>query len=155
MNRIVFSLSVFCLLFFSCEKQPENRYDCGPSSASVCPDILCIAYWSYFNFSIVDKTTGADLVFGSNPTLSPADIKLFVKTNSPYRQINLIADSSTNTMFAMTAADTMAIQIKSEPLQYIVVKTYCGACCSRSAVELVYEGQLLIADKNKVFRIKR
>jgi len=122
----------------------------------MCANIDCIAFWSYFKFSIVDKTTGQDLIFGSNPTITPADVKLFTKSNSPYRQINSIADSSTNTMLTMTAADTLAIQIKSEPLQYIVVKTFCGdGCCSRTAVEIVFEGELLVADKNKMFRIKR
>lgn len=154
MNRILFPLLAFYLLFASCEKQEENRYDCGPTP--ICADMLCIAFWSNLNFSIVDKTTGQDLIFGANPTLTPADVKLFVKSNSPYRQITTFADSSASIMRTMTASDTMAIQIKSEPLQYIVVKRFCSnECCSRTAVELVYEGQLLIADKNKVFRIKR
>lgn len=122
----------------------------------MCAAIQCVAFWSNLNFSIVDKTTGKDLIFGTNPTLTPADVKLFVKSNSPYRQITSFVDSSTNIMRTLTASDTMAIQIKNEPLQYIVVKTFCNnECCSRSAVELVYEGQLLIAEKNKVFRIKR
>jgi hypothetical protein len=154
MNRILFPLLAFCLLFFSCEKQEENRYDCGPTP--MCADIRCVAFWSNLNFSVVDKTTGKDLIFGSNPTLTPADVKLFVKSNSPYRQVPTFADSSSGIMRTMTASDTMAIQIKNEPLQYIVVKTFCrNECCSRTAVELVHEGQLLIADKNKVFRIKR
>lgn len=130
------------------------HYDCGP--APVCAAVVCIAYWSHFNFSLVDKTTGKDFVFGSNPTLSPADIKLYVKNNSPYREVSLWADSNNNVLRSMLAADTMAIQIKNEPLQYMLVKTFCtNECCSRTAVEMLYEGQLLIADKNKTFRIKR
>lgn len=122
----------------------------------MCAGIQCIAYWSYLNFSIVDKTTGKDLIFGTNPTLTPADVKLFVKSNSPYSQVRTLADSSSNTLLTLTAGDTMAIQVKDEPLQYILIKTFCGSdCCSRTAVELVYEGQLLVADKNKVFRVKR
>lgn len=122
----------------------------------MCAAVQCIAFWSYLNFSIVDKTTGEDLVFGTNATLTPADVKLFVKSNSPYRQITTIADSSAKILRTMGAADTMSIQIKNEPLQYIVIKRFCSnECCSRTAVELVYEGQLLTADKNKVFRIKR
>lgn len=56
----------------------------------------------------------------------------------------------------MSAADTMAIQIKDEPLQYILVKNFCAnECCSRTAVEIVHEGNFMIADKQKLFRFKR
>lgn len=115
----------------------------------------CLVTWSYLVFSIVDKTTGKDLIFGPNPTLTPADVKVFGKSNSPYIQTATLADSFTH-LIRTLACDTMAIQIKNEPLQYIIVKTFCrNECCNRTAVELVYEGQLLIADKNKVFKIKR
>ncbi len=143
-----------CFLFFSCNKEEEQvHYDCGPTP--MCTHIACIAYWTNFSFSLVDKVTGKDLVFGSNTALTSADVKLFVKTNSPYREVNLWADSTNNVLRTMIGADTMAIQIKNEPLQYLLVKTFCGDCCSRTAVEILYEGQLLAADKNKTFRIKR
>ena len=155
MHRILFSVLVVCCLFFSCEKNEEPvSYNCGPTT--ICAAIQCIAFWSNFSFSIVDRNTGKDLIFGSNATLTPADVKLFVKSNSPYRQIMSFADSTTNSLRTMSAGDTMAIQIKNEPLQYMLVKTFCtNECCSRSAVEILYEGQLLTADKNKVIRIKR
>jgi len=155
MNRIFLSVLVVGSLFLSCNKQEEQvHYDCGPTP--VCAAVVCIAYWSNFSFSLIDKTTGKDLVFGSNPSITPADIKLYVKSNSPYREVSLWADSSNNVLRTMLAADTMAIQIKNEPLQYMLVKVFCtNECCSRSAVEMLYEGQLLAADKNKTFRINR
>ena len=155
MNRIFLSALMVCFLFFSCNKEEERvQYDCGPSP--ICAAVVCVAYWSNFSFSLIDKTTGKDLVFGSNSTITPADIKLYVKNNSPYREVSLWADSNNNVLRTMLAADTMAIQIKNDPLQYLLVKTFCtNECCSRTAVEMLYEGQLLIADKNKTFRIKR
>ncbi|MFT3846160.1 MAG: hypothetical protein QM725_13980 [Lacibacter sp.] len=152
MNRILFSVVLLSMLIFSCQKQEENKFDCGATPAC---NVQCIAFWSYFNFSIVDKNTGEDLLFGNNPTLTPSDIKLFVKSNSPYRQIVVLADSSTKILRTYGANDTMALQVKNEPLQYIVVKNFCGDCCSRTVVEMVHEGQLLVADKSKVIRIKR
>lgn len=152
MNRFLFSILGFTLLLFSCQKHDENKFDCGQTPACA---YQCIAFWSYFNFTIVDQNTGQDLLFGSNATLLPSDIKLFVKNNSPYRQIDLYVDSTLKVLRAVSANDTMALQVKNEQLQYIIVKNYCGECCSRTAVDIVHEGQVLIADKNKVIRIKR
>lgn len=153
MNRFFLFILAGCFLF-SCNRKEENiPYDCGP--APVCAAVVCIAYWTNFSFSLIDQVTGKDLVFGSNPALTPADVKLFVKNNSPYREVKIWADSTSNVLRTMVGADTMAIQIKNEPLQYLLVKTFCGDCCSRTVVELLYEGQLLSANKNKVFIIKQ
>lgn len=152
MNRFLISILGFTFLLFSCQKQDENKFDCGQTPACA---YECIAFWSYFNFTIVDKNTGQDLLFGSNPTLLPSDIKLFVKNNSPYSQINLYADSTLKVLRAFSVNDTMALQVKNEALQYIVVKNYCSDCCGRTAVDIFHEGQVLIADKNKIIRIKR
>lgn len=150
-----FLIIAICITpFVSCKKKAENRFDCGESV--VCPAVVCVAFWSNFNFTIVDGKTGADLIYGSNPTLTAADIKLYIKSNSPYTQMPLINDVDKKQLRTMSAADTMAIQIKDEPLQYILVKSFCAnECCSRTAVEIVHEGKLLIADKQKFFRFKR
>ena len=154
MKRNLFSLALCCFLVFSCTKNNDSHYDCGPTP--MCTTVLCFAYWSNFNFTLIDGITGKDLLFGSNPTLTPADIKLYAKSNSVYIEIKTFADSSKNSMITLSASDTMALQIKNEPLQYILVKNFCSnECCSRTAVEVFYEGQLLIADENKVIRIKR
>lgn len=154
MNRILLSLAFYCLLFFSCVKNNNTRYDCGPTP--MCAAVLCFAFWSNFNFTLVDGITGKDLLFGTNPTLKPSDIKLYAKSNSAYIEIKIFADSIKNRLVTLTASDTMALQIKNEPLQYILVKNFCNnECCSRTAVEVFYEGQLLMADKNKLIRIKR
>lgn len=154
MNRILFLLMFSILLFTSCVKNKDSRYDCGPTP--MCANILCFAYWSNFNFTLSDAITGKDLLFGNNPTLTPADIKLYAKSNSAYIEIKIFTDSTKNRLYTLTASDTMVLQIKNEPLQYLLVKNFCNnECCSRTAVEVFYEGQLLVADKNKLIRIKR
>jgi hypothetical protein len=154
MKRNLFSLALCCFLVFSCVKNSAHRYDCGPTP--MCTTVLCFAYWSNFNFTFVDGISGKDLLFGNNPTLKPADIKLYAKSNSAYLEIKTFADSTKNRMVTLIASDTMALQIKNEPLQYILVKNFCNnECCSRTAVEIMYEGRLLIADENKLIRIKR
>lgn len=140
-------------LSVSCKKHTENQFDCG--EPVVCHAVVCVAFWNNFHFSIVDAKTGTDLIYGSNPTLTSADIKLYIKSNSPYTQVQLINDVDKKQLRTMSAADTMAIQIKDEPLQYILVKNFCAnECCSRTAVEIVHEGSFIIADKQKLFRFK-
>ncbi|MBY0479298.1 MAG: hypothetical protein K2Q24_16740 [Chitinophagaceae bacterium] len=155
MNRIFFLL-LTALFFFSCNRRDEPiGYHCT-GAPPACAAVMCIAFWTNFNFTLIDAQTGNDLLFGSNPSLSVADIKLFVKTNSPYREVKLWADSNNNRLYSMTASDTMALQIKNEPLKYLLVKKFCSTdCCSRTVVEMQYEGQLHVADKNQFFRIKR
>ena len=140
-------------LFISCKKGNENKYVC--KRPEVCPDIVCVAFWSYLHFSITDKATGKDLLFSSNPSLTAADIKLYTKQNSPYTEVPVFVDNDKKRLFTLRAADTMALQIKNEPLQYLLVKTFCGdECCARTVVEIVQEGKLLIANEQKLIRFR-
>ncbi|MEJ8841816.1 hypothetical protein WG954_05425 [Lacibacter sp. H375] len=140
-------------LFVSCKKKSEQGYQC--KADLVCPAVVCIAYWSNLHFTITDKATGRDLLFGSNPSLTVADIKLYKKQNSPYTQVSVHLDNIQKRLFTMQAADTMALQIKDEPLQYLLVKKFCAdECCARNAVEIVQEGKLLIANEQKLIRFR-
>jgi hypothetical protein len=155
MNRNFFAAILLTVFLAACAKQKEDQpYNCGP--VQQCNNIQCVAFLSTFSFTIVDEATGADLIFGSNPTLSPADIKLYTKSNSPYTQVPLTEDKVGQSMMSIFSRDTMALQIKNEPLKFIVVKQFCTPdCCSRAVVEILYEGRLLVADDRKRIRIKR
>jgi hypothetical protein len=121
----------------------------------ICPAVVCVAYWSDLRFAVTDKATGRDLLFGTNPTITAADVKLFIKQNSPYTEVPVLIDSVKKQLYTMRAADTMALKIKNEPMQYLLVKKFCSdQCCARTAVEVVQEGKLLIADENKLIRFR-
>jgi hypothetical protein len=140
-------------LFVSCKKKSEQGYQC--KNDLVCPAVVCVAYWSYLNFTIVDQVTGRDLLFGSNPTLTAADIKLYRKQNSPYTEVPVLVDNNKKRLFTLQAGDTMALQIKTEALQYLLVKKFCAdECCARNAVEVQHEGKLLIANEEKLIRFR-
>jgi hypothetical protein len=140
-------------LMVSCKKKSEQGYQC--KTDLVCPAVVCIAYWSNLHFTITDKATGRDLLFGSNPSLTAADIKLYKKQNSPYTEVPVFVDNDKKRLYTTHASDTMALQIRNEPLQYLLVKKFCAdQCCARNAVEVVQEGRLLIADEQKLIRFK-
>ncbi len=143
----------FISLFISCTKRSEQGYQC--KTDLVCPAVVCVAYWSNLHFTIVDKATGADLLFGTNATLTAADIKLYRKQNSPYTEVPVIVDNNKKRLYTLQAADTMALQIKNGSLQFLVVKKFCAdECCARTAVEVRQEGKLLIANEEKMIRFR-
>lgn len=152
MKHLLIIISVLSL-FVSCTKKSEQGYQC--KNDLVCPAVVCVAYWSNLHFTIVDKATGADLLFGANPTLTAADIKLYRKQNSPYTEVPLLVDNNKKRLFTLQANDTMALQIKNEALQYLLVKKFCAdECCARTAVEVRHEGKLLIANDEKIIRFR-
>lgn len=155
MKKNLLIIATIVSIFISCKKEQQTGFTCRDKGSN--PDVICITYWSYFRFTIVDEKTGEDLLFSNNPTLSTADIKLFGKNNSPYTQMQFVTDINNKRLYTMGSTDTMALQIKDEPLQYILVKNYCGfnQVCSRTAVEILHEGKLLVADEQGLIRIKR
>ncbi len=151
MKQTLLIILAILLLFVSCKKKTERTYVCKDDL--ICPAVVCVAYWSNLRFAVTDKATGRDLVFGANPTLTAADVKLFIKQNSPYTEVPVLIDSVKKQLYTMRAADTMALKIKNEPMQYLFVKKFCSdQCCARTAVEVVQEGNLLIADEQKLIR---
>lgn len=153
MKQTLLIIVTTLLLFVSCNKKTERTYVCKEDL--ICPAVVCVAYWSNLRFAVTDKATGRDLVFGTNPTLTAADIKLFIKQNSPYTEVPVLIDSVKKQLYTMRAADTMALKIKNEPMQYLLVKKFCSdQCCARTAVEVVQEGNLLIADEQKLIRFR-
>ena len=151
-QTLLFIFSVI-VLFVSCKKKTENRYVC--KEGLICPAIVCAVFVSKLHFTVTDKTSGIDLVFGTNPTLKAADIKLFVKQNSPYTEVPVLIDDAKKHLYTLFAADTMALQIKNEPMHFLLIKKYCAeACCQSTAVEVVQEGKLVVADENKLVRFR-
>lgn len=153
MKQTLLIILAILLLFVSCKKKTESTYVCKEDL--ICPAVVCVAYWSDLRFAVTDKATGRDLVFGTNPTITAADVKLFIKQNSPYTEVPVLIDSVKKQLYTMRAADTMALKIKNEPMQYLLVKKFCSdQCCARTAVEVVQEGKLLLADEQKLIRFR-
>lgn len=150
--KILLSVAII-VLFFSCKKNKDAGYKC--SMSVFCGDVYCITSYNNFNFRLVDKNTGNNLLFGATPILNTNDVKLYTNNNTQF-QINKYADTLSQSLQVMYASEMMSLQIKNEPLKQISIKTFCDyACCSKIAVEIIYDGQLLIADDKNIFTLKR
>lgn len=73
MSKIIFAALLFSLLG-GCKK--SNDADCSPAEPD-CTGFACLVHWYYFDFKLVDKTNGQDLLFGPSPRYSLSEVKLF------------------------------------------------------------------------------
>jgi hypothetical protein len=137
--RIVFVILVFVAFTISCKKS-KNCEEAQPNCAAV----ECFAHWDYFDFKLVDKTTGADLVFGANPRYAATDIKLFFDSARTY-PINLITDSTNKKLLTMTARQEMYLEIKGTDVYKLTVEFRGQGCCETTVKNLWQDGRMICA----------
>lgn len=146
------------ILIYSCKKDDQNTSDCSPASTDC--GYCDFGIVDYFSFTLVDKTTGNDLIFGSNPSISISEIKLFYNTVPLSYQIPFDVDNANKFLKSYKSAtfisrDTMWMQIKNDPIKKIIVSTYCSKiCCSSSITEIVCDGNIFVAGINDLIKIK-
>jgi hypothetical protein len=158
MRRI--SLLFLCLAFliFSCKKNNQTISDCGPAPASC--GYCDFGTLDYFSFTLVDKTTGTDLIFGINPPIAVSEIKLFHNTTPLSYQVPFEIDSTNKLLKSYKSStfisrDTMWLKIKNDVEKKIVVITYCSkTCCSSNITEILYDGNTYFAGINDLIKIK-
>lgn len=154
---MIFYISL-AILLYSCKKNVESTVDCGPAPANC--GYCDFGTMDYFSFTLVDKTTGNDLIFGSNPSISISEIKLFYNTVPLSYQIPFDIDSTNKLLKSYKSAtfisrDTMWMQIKNDPIKKILVSTNCSKiCCSSSITEIMYDGNTYVAGINDLIKIK-
>ena len=123
--RGILTLILITVLFFSCNKS-ENCED----SKKDCSNVRCIGYFSYFDFILVDKTTGKDLVFGTNPRYSASEIKLYFDASKAY-PIPVYRDSVNKIFVNMFAKDEMYLEVKGVDTYKLTTDFRSGRSSSR------------------------
>jgi hypothetical protein len=136
MRGLIFLFTCF-LLFSSCKRSKtcdEPKPDCSA--------IQCIAFWSYFDFRLIDRTNGEDLVFGTNPRYSDNDIKLF---SDQARTISLYftVDKIKKTLQTMTAKEEMYLEIKGTDVYKLTTAFKAYDCCSNRVKALWQDGKMI------------
>jgi hypothetical protein len=125
---------VISFTLLSCEKPDpcdDPKIDCS--------NIRCFAFWSYFEFKLVDRITGADLVFGTNPKYSINDVKLFADAAKTI-PLNLTKDDSKKWLQTMTARAEMFLEIKGIDTYKLTAEFRANDCCSNHVKSLVIDG---------------
>jgi hypothetical protein len=118
---IILLLAVTSL--FACKKSKSDDQGC---------DVMCVMHHYMFNFRLVDKTTGADLVFGSNPRYNTSDVKLFFDAAGVH-PVPVTDDATAKAFKTFMGREVMYLKVGATT--YKLDATYRGLDCCSSIVE--------------------
>jgi len=136
--RIVLILLAFVSLVYSCNK---SRNQCVEADLD-CSTIRCIAQWDNFDFRLIEKATGTDLVFGANPKYTANDIKLYFDVGRTI-PIQYQLDNNSKTIKVMTAKHEMYLEIKGTDVYKLTTEFRAETCCSSRVKTLWQDGQMV------------
>lgn len=136
MRNFLFTLLlVFSIL--SCEKN-ETCHE----PKMKCDNIRCFAFLSHFDFKIVDKTNGNDLVFGTNPRYQIADIKLYFDAARTL-PIPLTIDNTGMKFKTMFSKEEMYLEVKGTDVYKLTAEYREVDCCSNRVKTLLVDGLMV------------
>ena len=145
--RFLLKAFLISILFLSCDKSET----CNDFKED-CSTIRCFAFWSYFDFKLVDKVTGADLVSGSNPRYNLTDIKLYFDA-AKTAVIPYTFDDTKKSFHVMTAREEMYLEIKGANVYKLLVEFRSTSCCSVIVKTLTIDGQAICTCCKEVIEI--
>lgn len=137
-------LLLLVTMAFSCKKSKDN------DDTNECL-INCFIHVSQFNYRLVDKTTGADLVFGANPRYTPGDVQLFFDAAGT-APIHLMTDTTAKAFKTLFGKATMYLKVGG--ITYKVDVTWRELDCCTSIVEtLKIDGVSVCVHCNEIIEI--
>jgi hypothetical protein len=139
--RNIFIILAIATLSFSCKKTTRNN--CADTEAN-CKTVLCFTHNYYFDFRVVDKVTGADLVFGTNPRYAAGDIRLFYDAAATM-PIQLVVDNSAKTFRTLFAREKMYLVVAGTATYKLDAAFRLVDCCSSRVRQLEIEGLTVCA----------
>jgi hypothetical protein len=143
MKKYILLLLVVTLAF-SCKKSKgDSEDDCN---------INCFIYQTQFNFRLVDKVTGQDLVFGANPRYTTSDVQVFFDAAGTLPMNGMQADAATKSFRTTFAKTTMYLKVVGTTYKLDVTFRENG-CCSSIVETLKVDGVSLCSHCNEVIGI--
>jgi hypothetical protein len=136
----IFFILILSVLTVSCGKN-DTTASC-PDAHPDCSGINCLLNNKYFDFRIIDKNTGADLVFGQTPRYTIGDIALYADIGRT-QPIGTIADSGAKLFKADLAMTEMYLVIAGTTTYKITAAYRVIDCCSSRVKDLSVNGQSL------------
>jgi len=133
----LFYLLLISLLVNSCEK--KSTPNC-PDTEEDCTTIRCLITNYAFNFRVIDKNTGTDLVFGPSPRYNVADIALYQDATHTI-PISLTTDAGKKIFTALQATSEMHLVIANTTSYKLNVDFRKLECCLYQVKNLSVNGQ--------------
>ncbi len=137
MKKILVYSLVISLLFTGCKKSKNTA--CTEPSLD-CTGVSCLLTNYNFNFRVVDKATGADLVFGTNPRYNTADIKLY-SDKALTQPIPISIDNAQKLFTTSFAREKMFLAIAGTTTYDLSADFKQIDCCTFTIKNLTENGQ--------------
>lgn len=118
-----------------------------------CSTIHCIAHFDYFEFRLLDKETGEDLVFSSNPRYITSEIKLFADPGKTM-PLSLTADSDRKTFKTGQARENMWLELEGSQVFKLTVSFMINDCCSNRVKSITIDGKTVCSCCDQIIPIK-
>jgi hypothetical protein len=145
----LFILLIIPVMTICCKK--ANNSEC-PEPKLSCDGIMCITHNFNFDFRIVDKTSGADLVFGPSPRYATSDIKLYYEA-AMTNPIPLFADGTAKSFRSSMAKGEMYLSIAGGTPLKLNAEFKGVSCCASQVKSLKVAGESVCTCCNDVIHI--
>ena len=149
--RYLIIILFFCTINFACKKNSTSS-SCDDADIN-CTGVTCLIQQYLFDFRIVDKITGTDLVFGSSPRYTTGDIKLYADV-ALTSEIQITADVSSKSFHAIQAKPQMYLVIASTSTYTLSVDFKKIDCCTDRIKNLKSDGQVVCTCCGDIVSIK-
>ncbi|HMU45441.1 MAG TPA: hypothetical protein PKC72_03685 [Chitinophagaceae bacterium] len=133
----LFYLLVISFLVNSCDKKTPSNC---PEPELDCTTVRCLIYNYNFDFRIVDKNTGADLVFGTSPRYTESDVALFLDAAQTI-PVSLTSDAGQKIFSTSQANEVMYLVIAGTTSYKITVDFKKVNCCLSRVKNLSVNGK--------------
>ncbi len=125
------------LWIVSCQKSASDPCE-GPDPD--CSGVRCLAHFDYFEFRLLDKLTGEDLVYSANPKFSVDDIKLFADA-AKSTLLTLTADAEKKSFSTGDARSGMYLEIGGTDVYNLTASFMVNDCCSNRVKALSIDNE--------------
>lgn len=137
MKKAFVPLIFVSLLFWGCKKNKNNTC---PEPNLDCTGVSCLLTNYNFNFRVVDKITGTDLVFGPSPRYNTSDIKLY-KDKTLTQPLSLSIDNTQKLFKTSFASQKMFLVIAGATTYDLSADFKQVDCCTYTIKNLTENGQ--------------
>ncbi len=121
-------LTILSVLLFSSSCRKSKASQCNEPELD-CKGILCFVHINYFEFKLVDKVSGEDLIFNLNPRYTINDINLFADA-ARTRPISLTADIPNKKIQTISSTTEMYLEIKGATIYKLTGVFKLQNCCT-------------------------
>lgn len=125
MRKITLVLLIAVLTISSCKKTKITNCD----EKEIKCDYICFVYWRIFEFKLIDKNNGEDLLFGMAPRYTSGEVKLFYDA-ARTRQAPTTFDNNNKKLVCMMGSEELYLEIKGAKVYKIKAEFRGESCCN-------------------------